>query len=183
MHHTLMRARARARAHTHTHTHTHKSNDNRFQRSVSQAAMKHEGAFTAVRSGRAQALHEKLANAGLPPVTPLASLGAKAGRGPGGRPLESGAAEVWEAAVDSGKRLAAALGDYAGAAAELPPDYWRTGRAWQWREALSGALRDPSAAVHLCMHFQSSEERMVAQGSELRAVQVFGCCLLLAACY
>jgi len=73
--------------------------------------------------------------------------------------------------VECGTQLAKALVEYGGAVADLPPDYWRMGRAWQWREALSAALQDPSAIARLCVHFSSNEERNQAQRVELRAVQ------------
>ena len=73
--------------------------------------------------------------------------------------------------VECGTQLAKALVEYGGAVADLPPDYWRMGRAWQWREALSAALQDPSAIARLCVHFSSNEERIQAQRVELRAVQ------------
>ena len=138
---------------------------------VSQTAMKQEAAFSSLRSGRPQTLRESLWALPIPPIAPLSSLGAKQGKGAEGIPIEEQAATAFTHATECGKGLLDALGNYAQAVAELPPDYWRTGRAWQWREALSAALRDPSAVSQLCLHFSCSEERMRAQRTELLAVQ------------
>jgi len=138
---------------------------------VSQTAMKQESAFTNLRSGRLQTLRDSLSSLSTPPIASLASLGAKKGKGADGVPLEEQAATAFTRALECGKRLLEALGNYAQAVAELPPDYWRTGRAWQWREALSAALQNPSAVSQLCLHFSCSEERMRAQRTELLAVQ------------